>query len=417
MDSANYWLNMDTAETKEEEEQSVSDAKHVPRQTENEQPVAESKPEASPPKTPSSVDTVVASKRTANEMSESPEASRNSPNWRLGSYGNMPGVQYFKSDIGKLWVEQIVPRKTVKVGGPESDRYFLAPDGNRFRSMLEVQRFLEKTDQIYGIADSEENEEGDEVEEGVGNDASDTLHESGEEDDDGDESKFAIGAAPINNNPCMCRKSKCLKLYCECFSKEKFCSGCHCMDCHNNPNFAAERDKVIADIKKKNPEAFIPRVKDTIECRCKKSACLKKYCDCYLNEKYCGDSCQCRGCENRNTEKSQKPLQRREYHENEEPEEASSSNESGEEFQEEEKWVDNKEQTNFAMDEDGKPKNKNGSPKKRSFPQSLRDMVSHIDARDPSVMSWMPGGEAFSIHDRVSKYDCVFDMFSFQLWI
>ena len=36
-----------------------------------------------------------------------------------------------------------------------------------------------------------------------------------------------------NNGLCNCRKSKCLKLYCDCFRLQKFCDGCHCNDCEN----------------------------------------------------------------------------------------------------------------------------------------------------------------------------------------
>jgi Tesmin/TSO1-like CXC domain, cysteine-rich domain len=34
-------------------------------------------------------------------------------------------------------------------------------------------------------------------------------------------------------NPCNCKKSRCLKLYCECFAAELFCDGCNCVDCQN----------------------------------------------------------------------------------------------------------------------------------------------------------------------------------------
>lgn len=33
---------------------------------------------------------------------------------------------------------------------------------------------------------------------------------------------------------CNCKKSKCLKLYCECFAKGLICGiDCNCSDCHN----------------------------------------------------------------------------------------------------------------------------------------------------------------------------------------
>ncbi len=33
--------------------------------------------------------------------------------------------------------------------------------------------------------------------------------------------------------PCNCKKSKCLKLYCECFANNYYCEGCNCLACHN----------------------------------------------------------------------------------------------------------------------------------------------------------------------------------------
>jgi hypothetical protein len=33
-------------------------------------------------------------------------------------------------------------------------------------------------------------------------------------------------------------------------------------------------------------------------CKCKKSGCLKKYCECYNNGIKCTDECKCEGCNN-----------------------------------------------------------------------------------------------------------------------
>ncbi|KAL9681355.1 hypothetical protein QQ045_013138 [Rhodiola kirilowii] len=33
---------------------------------------------------------------------------------------------------------------------------------------------------------------------------------------------------------CNCKHSKCLKLYCECFTSGTYCENCNCVDCHNN---------------------------------------------------------------------------------------------------------------------------------------------------------------------------------------
>ena len=33
-------------------------------------------------------------------------------------------------------------------------------------------------------------------------------------------------------------------------------------------------------------------------CKCKKTKCLKKYCECFHNKEKCGVFCRCEGCEN-----------------------------------------------------------------------------------------------------------------------
>ena len=93
---------------------------------------------------------------------------------------------------------------------------------------------------------------------------------------------------------CYCKKSKCLKLYCECFAAERFCDGCNCNDCGNTPTAGAARDKAIKETRAKNPNAFKPRIGNSKQstvivaspstthnmgCKCKKSECLKKYCE------------------------------------------------------------------------------------------------------------------------------------------
>ncbi|KAG6484270.1 hypothetical protein ZIOFF_061065 [Zingiber officinale] len=102
---------------------------------------------------------------------------------------------------------------------------------------------------------------------------------------------------------CNCKKSKCLKLYCECFAAGVYCSEpCSCQGCFNKP---IHEETVLAtrkQIESRNPLAFAPKVIRTSEsclevvdddnktpasarhkrgCNCKKSNCLKKYCECY----------------------------------------------------------------------------------------------------------------------------------------
>jgi hypothetical protein len=86
-----------------------------------------------------------------------------------------------------------------------------------------------------------------------------------------------------STEPCKCKKSKCLKLYCECFAAEKYCFDCKCTNCQNTPQWDDIRKKAIADTKAKNPAAFKPRISESetktvshaTGCKCKKSACLK----------------------------------------------------------------------------------------------------------------------------------------------
>ncbi|KAJ6351274.1 hypothetical protein OIU78_007233 [Salix suchowensis] len=119
---------------------------------------------------------------------------------------------------------------------------------------------------------------------------------------------------------CNCKKSKCLKLYCECFAAGVYCiEPCACQDCFNKP---IHEDTVLAtrkQIESRNPLAFAPKVIRSSEpapeigdessktpasarhkrgCNCKKSSCLKKYCECYQGGVGCSLNCRCEGCKN-----------------------------------------------------------------------------------------------------------------------
>lgn len=59
---------------------------------------------------------------------------------------------------------------------------------------------------------------------------------------------------------CTCKKSKCLKLYCQCFAEQKFCSGCKCCNCCNtaaNMNQVLKARRIVVN---KTPNAFLSKI-------------------------------------------------------------------------------------------------------------------------------------------------------------
>ncbi|KAL3633442.1 hypothetical protein CASFOL_022204 [Castilleja foliolosa] len=106
---------------------------------------------------------------------------------------------------------------------------------------------------------------------------------------------------------CNCKKSKCLKLYCDCFAAGIYCADpCACQECFNKPEYEDMVLETRQKIESRDPLAFAPRVVKRVTkqssshlgedvttnftpssarhkrgCKCKKSKCLKKYCECY----------------------------------------------------------------------------------------------------------------------------------------
>ena len=83
--------------------------------------------------------------------------------------------------------------------------------------------------------------------------------------------------------------------------------GCRCQSCYNNEDKKKIRELVIQDLKKLNPFAFKPKFKKLSKknkdlhargCTCKKSKCIKKYCECYNEGVGCSEICKCVDCQN-----------------------------------------------------------------------------------------------------------------------
>merc|ERR1711959_419862 len=132
---------------------------------------------------------------------------------------------------------------------------------------------------------------------------------------------------------CSCKRTKCLKLYCPCFANGLFCNAkCNCSDCFNDQNCIAQVQAARKAIQSKNPDAFKPKVRLSRAtkaygstphtqgamggggggdhsnepamlqhqrgCRCTRTRCLKRYCECFAAGAWCGTKCSCSNCLN-----------------------------------------------------------------------------------------------------------------------
>lgn len=105
---------------------------------------------------------------------------------------------------------------------------------------------------------------------------------------------------------CTCKKSKCLKLYCECFAAQQVCQdACVCTECFNKEEYQDIRVYFLKETLEKNPNAFKSKFKKldaqnvtlhTRGCNCKKTGCQKRYCECFGASTKCTSLCKCTEC-------------------------------------------------------------------------------------------------------------------------
>lgn len=94
-----------------------------------------------------------------------------------------------------------------------------------------------------------------------------------------------------NNNTtdkscCYCTKTRCVKKYCECYSNNRYCKNCHCIKCLNKSIHLGN------ELPKESAENL------QVLCTCTKSNCNKKYCECYKSGQKCTEKCRCINCKN-----------------------------------------------------------------------------------------------------------------------
>ena len=109
-----------------------------------------------------------------------------------------------------------------------------------------------------------------------------------------------------SSSGCGCSTSKCIKMYCECFAAGAYCTDeCNCIDCKNVSSNEDTLHRLRLGITSRNPTAFSGRSRyksgtrvHSKGCKCTRSRCQKRYCECFREGLQCSPECECVDCNN-----------------------------------------------------------------------------------------------------------------------
>lgn len=77
-----------------------------------------------------------------------------------------------------------------------------------------------------------------------------------------------------------------------------FCQNCNCECCQNTQEFSEIRAKAIDEMIMRSSINFGQKGSSTKGCNCRKTGCVKKYCECFNVGEKCSEYCKCSNCSN-----------------------------------------------------------------------------------------------------------------------